>query len=293
MHILTDIFIFTHQFKQQCHITVHHAVPQIINHHLQQSQMALLIPLLLQKSWIYTNASLLLRTVTRLPTWSSCTVAWTISGADNQQSSAWNTNSLLTWGGPEYFLDSFHPPDVALSFLADYSVSISGYRTFALHVGLVSLITLIHSGKGLIYFGWTTSTSKSKVSLHSPTTLPHISPVPQIDTTSPPTSLPPSPFHTLHTSQSSHTTDHYTLHLPALPVITWNISTSTRSHSQPAHMQPPHMALFNVHSLLNKSFIINDLILENKLDCLFLTETWLSTDAPAVLTDTSHQTLVF
>lgn len=33
------------------------------------------------------------------------------------------------------------------------------------------------------------------------------------------------------------------------------------------------MALLNVRSLLNKSFIINDLILHNKLDCLFLTET--------------------
>ena len=53
------------------------------------------------------------------------------------------------------------------------------------------------------------------------------------------------------------------------------------------------MALFNVHSLSNESFIINDLILQNNLDCLFLTETWLSTDAPAVLTETSPPNFSF
>ena len=47
------------------------------------------------------------------------------------------------------------------------------------------------------------------------------------------------------------------------------------------------MALLNVRSLLNKTFIINDLILDNKLDCLFLTETWLGMDAPVVLTEAS------
>ncbi|XP_074522673.1 uncharacterized protein LOC141787880 [Halichoeres trimaculatus] len=47
------------------------------------------------------------------------------------------------------------------------------------------------------------------------------------------------------------------------------------------------MALLNVRSLLNKSFIIRDLILDNKLDCLFLTETWLGTDAPVILTEAS------
>lgn len=46
------------------------------------------------------------------------------------------------------------------------------------------------------------------------------------------------------------------------------------------------MALLNVRSLLNKTFIINYLILDNLL-CLFLTETWLSADAPAVLTEAS------
>ena len=45
------------------------------------------------------------------------------------------------------------------------------------------------------------------------------------------------------------------------------------------------MALLNVRSLLNKSFIINDLILDKNLDSIFLTETWLGTDAPVILTE--------
>lgn len=47
------------------------------------------------------------------------------------------------------------------------------------------------------------------------------------------------------------------------------------------------MAVLNVRSLLNKSFIINDLILDKTLDCILLTETWLGTDAPVVLTEAS------
>lgn len=43
------------------------------------------------------------------------------------------------------------------------------------------------------------------------------------------------------------------------------------------------MALFNIRALSNKSFYINDLIIDYNLDCLFLTKTWLSTDAPATL----------
>lgn len=47
------------------------------------------------------------------------------------------------------------------------------------------------------------------------------------------------------------------------------------------------MALFNVRSLSNNTFFINDLIMEHKLDCMFLTETWLSTDGPAALIEAS------
>ena len=48
-----------------------------------------------------------------------------------------------------------------------------------------------------------------------------------------------------------------------------------------------NLAVLNVRSLLNKTFIINDLILDNKLDCLLLVETWLGTDGPVTLTEAS------
>lgn len=49
----------------------------------------------------------------------------------------------------------------------------------------------------------------------------------------------------------------------------------------------------NVRSLLNKSFIINDIILDHNLDIIILTETWLGTDAPVVLTEASQPNLIF
>ena len=48
-----------------------------------------------------------------------------------------------------------------------------------------------------------------------------------------------------------------------------------------------NIALLNVRLLLNKTFIINDLILDNNIDCMFLTETWLSSDGPATLLEAS------
>ena len=47
------------------------------------------------------------------------------------------------------------------------------------------------------------------------------------------------------------------------------------------------MAVLNMCSLLNKSLIINDVLLDNNLDSMLLTETWLGTDAPVVLTEAS------
>lgn len=46
-----------------------------------------------------------------------------------------------------------------------------------------------------------------------------------------------------------------------------------------------NMALWNVRSLTNKSFIINDLIQDKYLDCICLTETWLGADGQAVLNE--------
>ncbi|MDG2555400.1 hypothetical protein P7M41_25725, partial [Vibrio parahaemolyticus] len=41
--------------------------------------------------------------------------------------------------------------------------------------------------------------------------------------------------------------------------------------------------LANVRSLLNKTFIINDLILDNSIDFMFLTETWLNENNSAAV----------
>ena len=48
-----------------------------------------------------------------------------------------------------------------------------------------------------------------------------------------------------------------------------------------------NIALFNVRALTNKTFFINDLISENKLDFIFLTETWLQSDGASLLIETS------
>lgn len=58
-------------------------------------------------------------------------------------------------------------------------------------------------------------------------------------------------------------------------------------------MQTISMGLFNVCSLSNKTFIISDLILDYNIDCLFLTETWLGTDAQIVPTEASLHNLIF
>ena len=50
----------------------------------------------------------------------------------------------------------------------------------------------------------------------------------------------------------------------------------------------PKFALLNVRSLSGKSFLINDLICSNKLDFLFLTETWLDqTNCDTVLIESA------
>ena len=48
-----------------------------------------------------------------------------------------------------------------------------------------------------------------------------------------------------------------------------------------------NMALLNVQSLSNKTFVINEIISEHKIECMFLTETWLNSDGPAILIETS------
>ena len=45
------------------------------------------------------------------------------------------------------------------------------------------------------------------------------------------------------------------------------------------------LALLNIRSITNKTFSINDLICDKKIDFLFLTETWLGSDGAALLAE--------
>ena len=90
-----------------------------------------------------------------------------------------------------------------------------------------------------------------------------------------------------------HITSRYYKHLQSHPHIS---SRCLRPiHQVPLRKTIPqqnssltfNMAILNVRSLLNKSFVINDLILDNNIDCLFLTETWLGVDTPVILTEAS------
>ena len=68
------------------------------------------------------------------------------------------------------------------------------------------------------------------------------------------------------------------------PMNTEPVTTTNERHNSNNSLTTVHMALLNVWSLLNTSFIINQLVLDNNIHCLFLTETWLGTDAPVILT---------
>ena len=57
-----------------------------------------------------------------------------------------------------------------------------------------------------------------------------------------------------------------------------------RGHSPvDRHCHKLNLGLFNIRSLLNKPSSVNDLICEEKLDLIFLTETWLGTDGAVSL----------
>ena len=57
-----------------------------------------------------------------------------------------------------------------------------------------------------------------------------------------------------------------------------------RAHSPvERHHHKLNLGLFNIRSLLNKPSSVNDLICEEKLDIIFLTETWLGTDGQVPL----------
>lgn len=48
-----------------------------------------------------------------------------------------------------------------------------------------------------------------------------------------------------------------------------------------------NLALLNIRAFTNKSFFINDLVSEHKLDFIFLTETWLNSDGASLLIEAS------
>ena len=73
--------------------------------------------------------------------------------------------------------------------------------------------------------------------------------------------------------------------------------TATLSNLTPVMRQPQavsdnvrtlNLALLNTRSLAGKSLLINDFIIEKKLDFMFLTETWLNeNNSAAVLTESA------
>ncbi len=73
-----------------------------------------------------------------------------------------------------------------------------------------------------------------------------------------------------------HVTNRYCYHKASR-----GISSDNFISIKPTNLLPPattRIALLNVRSLSNKSFICQDIISSNKLDMFFVTETWLNTD---------------
>lgn len=66
------------------------------------------------------------------------------------------------------------------------------------------------------------------------------------------------------------------------------INVQPKQISSPdVHVQQIKLALLNVRSLNNKTFLVNDLMKENNLDCICLVETWLNNDtATAIMIET-------
>ena len=71
---------------------------------------------------------------------------------------------------------------------------------------------------------------------------------------------------------SSHYTRRAPYHL--LPVPLSSTPPHPISDGERAFGTTINLAVLNVRSLLNKSFIINDMVLDKNLDVLLLTETW-------------------
>ena len=97
-------------------------------------------------------------------------------------------------------------------------------------------------------------------------------------------------FYKTHHLNSTHTTNRTIKgpninYLVIIPIKRNSFSANKRTEIK--------MALFNIRALTNKSLCINDLINDHNLDCLFLTETWLGTDAPVTLTEACPPSYTF
>lgn len=68
------------------------------------------------------------------------------------------------------------------------------------------------------------------------------------------------------------------------PVTFYDSSLQYSSDTTPT---PVTMALINVRSLANKTFILNDLFLSHEIDFLFVTETWLNAGVMTSLSELS------
>ena len=63
-----------------------------------------------------------------------------------------------------------------------------------------------------------------------------------------------------------------------------NLLTVTRQPTSPGTpIISIKLALLNIRSLANKSFLVNDIIISYNLDFMFLTETWLTEDCNAIV----------
>ena len=69
-------------------------------------------------------------------------------------------------------------------------------------------------------------------------------------------------------------------HLVVIPLVTMMQMPRCGPHSL-------NVLLLNVRAITSKTFLMNDLITELKVDCMFLTETWLSSDCSAALIESS------
>ena len=73
-------------------------------------------------------------------------------------------------------------------------------------------------------------------------------------------------------------------------LIVWVLLTHLDNSSSSPCLQ---MALFNVRSLSKKTFIVNDIITSYKLNCIFLTETWLDASGNYELLEASPSDFSF